>query len=228
MHKKIFWLEDHPHFGTIEDIWELSGKKISKKTLLENSVFAYDFVSAEKILSSGDEFDLYITDGDFPRDMPESQKRRVDDYLKKLKDIEECEYAGYLEGGFQNQYPNAFVELGINHFLDKNFVVHSMSRDAKVLSFLLGWPFYAKYLGDEKFDMSSENQNLFYHNDVTGKLPPRIFDKVYDFISKNPLWQPSKNHPKFFELRKNPEMIESWEHGGAKELVQNRIVPLFE
>jgi len=224
MHKKIFWLEDHPSFWTIEGIEELSEGKIKKGYLLDNTTFAYDYVSAEKILKSGDTFDLYITDWDFPAKMRESQKERIDAFFDELRVGE----PGKLEGGFRDSYYGAGAEFSFRYLLDKNFVVHSMSSDAKRLTFLLGWSMYEKHAWRDKLEIPFQNKNKFSHFDVTGNLAKRVFDIAYSYLKNNPEWKPSDRHPEFLDTYKTPEMIERWEHGGPGDLVRDRIVPLFE
>jgi hypothetical protein len=223
MHKKIFWIEDHPKIYTIESIEGLSNGKINAKTLIGNTTFAHDFVSAEKVLKSDDTFDLYITDGDFPMIMKDSQKKRVNDYLEKISNSNR--YAS-LDGGFKDQYYNAFVEIVLDYLLDKNFIVHSMSQSANALSFLFGWPFYGKNTGEGNYGIPFGNRQFIFHNDATGKLNKEARKKSYNFISKSSRWSPSRQEG-FFEMRRE-DSIDNWEHGGSLDLVQKHILPLFK
>lgn len=228
MHKKIFWLEDHPDIGAINLIEDLSQGRLSAKKLLENTFFAYDFNSAKEILiSKENRFDLYITDGDFPLAMEDSQRRRVDNFLREV--YENGKKINILEGGFKDQHYNAFVEFALEYLLDKPFVVHSMSEDAKRLSFLLGWQFYEKgYLEKGSEKPYFLNEKIFYHSDITSSLPGEVFDKAYTFIKNSSRWESCEGMPNFFKLKKISELPDIWVWGNSRSLIQDRIVPLFE
>jgi hypothetical protein len=223
--KKIFWLDDHPDILATSYIKEFSNGKVSADQLLEKTVFAYDFEMGREILASGEyQFDLHIMDGDFPRVMEQVQVQRVDKFLQKLRTggKRPC-----LEDGFKGQYYNAFVEFCLDHLLNKEFVVHSMSRDAERLSFLLGWEFYGK--GDRsKEDPPFDLEGEFWHNDFVGQVPKKVFDKIYESIKSSPRWKPVEEVPNHYRLNDPQKQYQDWVYGGADELIIDRIVPLFK
>jgi len=223
--KKIFWLDDHLDFSTITSIEDLSEGLITPSTLVKNTSFAYDFESGKKLLSSRDKgFELYIIDGDFPQIMEPNQIERVENFLSVFgKGVHRH---NRLEGGFRNQYYNAFIEFCLKYLHDKNFVIHSMSLDAKKLSFLLGFPFYAKGRREEAETPKFENRKTFYHNDVTSYTRDN-FELVYQFIQQSSRWEQCEDIPNYWELKKTPELLDEWEYGGSRELIMNRLVPLL-
>ena len=228
MHKNIFWLDDKPDFLSIQNIKKLSDGKINRGTLLENTVFAYDYSSAEDILKSGKySFDLHIIDADFPLKIDNSQREVVEEYIRKMR--EQKGYIGDIDGGFKNQYYNAFVEFVMDNILpqNKNFVIHSMSSEAEKLSCLLGWPFYAKF-SLKVFEVPVKRREVFYHNDVTSCVPGEMFEKIYSFIKKSKRWEPHDSLEGFFQSKEIPELKKNWEYGDYRDLVRKRIVPLFE
>lgn len=222
--KKIFWLDDHPNISAISDIKLLSDSQITRRLLLENVIFAHDFSSGEEILSSKEnDFGLYIVDGDFPTKIDSEQKLKVQNFLRELEKNEE--HYQPLEGGFKNQYYNAFVEFCLRFLKEKIFVIHSMSQDAQELAFLLGWPFYTKLSNyQNKRDLLGKE---FYHNDLTSRVPPKIFEVVYEFIKTNPRWQRDELIRNFFKLKVNQKLLDEWEFGDSRDLVVNYLIPYF-
>jgi len=231
MNHKIFWLDDEPNFPSIIDIEELSKGRMSRKKLLENTVFAYDYSSAEEILkNNSDNFSLYIIDGDFPLNMRETQKIITKDYIENLKKGRDISGDLRTSIDFENHYPSAFVEFVIDNVLPKkrNFVIHSMSREAEKLSCLLGWPFYAKVSLKGISPPKKRKKEIFYHTEVTKCVPNRIFDKVYRFIQDSEKWKPVESTPNFFQSKEISDLKKDWKHGDYKDLVNQRIIPLFE
>ena len=219
--KKIFWLEDFPYIDSVMNVEELSGGKLKRLELLNNVAFAPDFKNGEKILKSSD-FDLYILDGDFPDEMSPDIFLKYNKFVEMLKKKEDIKYPWW---GHKNLHHSAFIPFYLTHLSEKNVVVHSMSENAKKLSFLLGLPFYQKSLGVTKPSFS--NTEIFYHNDITSNVPESFFKPTYEFIKKNPRWNQCSDIKNFWELKKTPELLDGWEYGGPEELIKNYLVPLL-
>jgi len=223
---KIFWLDDHPQFSTIKMIDDFSKGRITHKKLLEHTTFAYDFETGEEILRSGEEFDLYIMDGDFPVQMKQEQKQRVDEFFERLKQDPENSYKSRLEGGYRDSYYSAFIEFTIKHLQGKPFVIHSMSQEALNQSFLLGFPFYKKGLANETDKIFVKPDREIYHNEITQDVRKSFFETAYQFVKQNPRWEPVKNLDNWYQFKKE-NSFEDWEFGGSEELVEKYLVPLI-
>ncbi len=145
--EKLFWLDDEPWFLSGLAFAAPPGKALDLEDFLQRTTFALDFEEGERMVT-GQEFDLYILDGDFPGRLADHRRSWMEQYLDVSR-RGECLRLPYelarrddtvIGCNFKSFYERCLRERG------RRVIVFSVSDNALRQSAELGLPFYSKVL----------------------------------------------------------------------------------
>jgi hypothetical protein len=146
-YERIFWLEDLPH--SVLPYLKLGD--VDMDEFFDKTTFAFDYQQGKDVLQNGEEFDLYVLDGDFPDMLSEERRGFLSNYVRDffLGKTVSHEDALRLEGD-ESRYGKEWA-LNFQRFFMENLesvkekvVIYSREILVGVAGNALGLPVYCK------------------------------------------------------------------------------------